>query len=83
MKAKSKMIRTATSYLFVMFILGEMFAAASTTMEVPDKTIASRRTGNVVIVLTNDTGKLTSGENYFCVLFQSDGAIRAGDIPRG
>jgi hypothetical protein len=40
-KGQSKMIRTATSYLFGMFIPGEMFAAASTTVSVPDKTIAS------------------------------------------
>jgi hypothetical protein len=36
MKAKSKMIRTATSSscLFVMFILGEMSIAASTNVDV-------------------------------------------------
>jgi hypothetical protein len=63
-----------------MFILGEMFAASSTTVNVSDKTIISRRTGSVVIVLTNDNGKLTPGENHFCVLFQSRSPIRAGDI---
>jgi hypothetical protein len=36
-----------------MFILGEMFVAASTTVDVPDKTIASKRTGTVIVVLAN------------------------------
>jgi hypothetical protein len=71
LKGKSKMIQTATSYLFAMFILVEMLAAASTALDAPDKTIAAKRTSSVVIVLTNDTGMLTSGENHFCVLFQS------------
>lgn len=80
MKAKSQMIRTATAYFFVMFIFGEMSAAASTSVDVLDKTIASKRTGSVVIVLTNDTGKLTPGENHFCVLFQGGRPTRAGTI---
>ncbi len=80
MKAKSKTIRTAASYLFVMFIVGEMFGAASTTVGVSDKTIASKRTGSVVIALTNDTGKLTPGENHFCILFQRGGSASTGDI---
>ena len=56
MKAKSKMIRTATSFLLAMFILAEMSVAA--TVDVPDKTIASKRIGSMVVVLANDTGKL-------------------------
>ena len=80
MKAKSKVIRIATSYLFVMFILGEMFATASTTGEVPDKTIATKRIGSGFIMLTNDTGKLTPGENHFCVLFQNRGPTPIVDI---
>jgi hypothetical protein len=31
-------------------------------------------------VLTNDTGKLTPGENHFCVQFQSGSPTRAVDI---
>jgi hypothetical protein len=42
--------------------LGEMFVSASTSVDVPDKTITSKRTGGMVIVLANDTGKLVSGE---------------------
>ena len=56
MKAKSKMIRTATSFLLAMFILAEMSGAA--TVDVPDKTLASKRIGSMVVVLANDTGKL-------------------------
>jgi hypothetical protein len=58
MKFKSTLIGTAMSCAFVMSILGETFAAVSATMEVQDKTIASKQTGNLVILLTNDTGKL-------------------------
>ena len=82
MKVKSKLIWTATSSLFVIFILGEKYAAS-----IPEghneKTIASTRTGNVVIALTNDTGKFTPGGNDFCVQFQSissSPAINARDV---
>jgi hypothetical protein len=80
MKVKSKLIRTATSSLFVVLILGETFAVASTPEDVREKTIASRRTGNLVIALANDIGKLTPGENDFCVLFQSNSSSAAIDI---
>ena len=80
MKAKSKMIQAATSFLFAMFILGELSVAASATVDVPGKTIASKRTGNMVVVLANDTGKLKPGENRFCVLFQNSSQARTADI---
>jgi hypothetical protein len=55
MKAKSKMIRTPTSYPFGMFILGEMFAAASTTVilsaEVCLASLQSARLRNHVHIL--------------------------------
>src|SRR4030081_418509 len=78
MKAKSKMIRTATSFLLAMFILAEMSVAA--TVDVPDKTIASKRIGSMVVVLANDTGKLIPGENHFCVVFQNSSPPRAADF---
>jgi len=80
MNAKSKMTRTATSFLFAMFILGEMSVSASTTVDIPDRTIASKRTGSMVVVLANDTGKLTPGENQFCALLQNGNPTRAADI---
>ena len=60
--------------------LGEMFVSASTSVDVPDKTITSKRTGGMVFVLANDTGKFVSGENHICVLFQSGSPTLAGDI---
>ncbi|WP_263356597.1 hypothetical protein [Acidicapsa ligni] len=80
MKAKSELFRKATSYLFVMFILGETFVAASPAVNVPDKTIATKRARNMSIVLTNDTGKLTRGENHFCVLFQGGNPTSVSNI---
>lgn len=80
MKSKSSLIRTATSSLFVIFILGETFIAVSAAVDVQEKTIASTRAGNLVIALTNDSGKLTPGENHFCVQFQSSRSSPATDI---
>ena len=62
----------------VMFILAEMSVAA--TVDVPDKTIASKRIGSMVVVLANDTGKLIPGENHFCVLFQNSSPPRGADF---
>ena len=79
MKVKSKLIWTATSSLFVIFTLGETYAE-SIPEDHHEKTIASTRTGNLVIALTNDAGKFTPGGNDFCVLFQSSSSSAAIDI---
>ena len=73
MKVKSKSLRTAASCVFAIFVLGATLAAPSTAEDVQDKTIASKRSGSLVVVMTNEGGKLTSGENHFCVLFQGRG----------
>lgn len=80
MKVKSNLVRTAASCLFVMFFFGVAFAAASTPEDAHEKTVTSTRKGSLVIALTNDTGKLTPGENHFCVLFQSVSPSTAIDI---
>jgi hypothetical protein len=80
MNVQSKMIRTVTFYLSVMFILSETFAAASITVDVHEKTIASMTKGNLIIALTNETGKLMAGANHFCVLFQRRGSSPTIDI---
>ena len=71
MKVTSKTIRAATTCLFAIFVFGATLAAASTAEDVQEKTIASKRSGSLVVVMTNETGKLTPGENHFCVLFQT------------
>jgi hypothetical protein len=71
MKVESKMTWAAASCFFTMLILGATLSAASPTVNIPEKTIASKQVGNIVIALTNETGQLTSGENHFCVLFQN------------
>ena len=76
MNAKSKIIRTAASYLLVMFIFGEMFGAAGLLWTFQIRPLHR----SVVIALTNDTGKLTLGENHFCILFQRGSPAPADDI---
>lgn len=80
MKVKSKLSRIATSCVFAIFVLGATLAAASTAEDVQEKTIASKRRGSLDVVIKNETGKLTRGENHFCVLFQSISPSTAIDI---
>jgi hypothetical protein len=79
MKAKSKAIRTATLCSFLILFGSNTFAQQSSTIEISEKTIASKRTGSLVITLTNDSGKLTAGVNDFCALFQSRSPATAID----
>ena len=71
MKVIPKTIWTANTVLFAIFFLGATLAATSSAEGIQEKTIASKRSGNLVVVMTNETGKLTPGENHFCVQFQS------------
>ena len=80
MKVTSKTIRPVTSRVLAIFVLGATFAIASTAEDVQEKTIASKRSGSLVVVMTNETGKLTPGENHFCVLFQSISPASAIDV---
>ena len=70
MKTQSKVLM-AVSAFFVAFMFGKTLLAAPPAVDAPEKIIASRRIRNAAIVLTNDSGKLTPGENSFCVLFQT------------
>lgn len=80
MKVKSNSVRTAASCLSVMFFFGAAFAAASAQEDVQEKTIASKRSGSLVVVMANEAGNLTPGENHFCVLFQNVSPSTAIDI---
>lgn len=80
MKVRSKLLRTAASCVFAILVLSATLAGASTAEDVQDKTIASKRSGNLVVVVTNEAGKLTPGENHFCVLFQSISPSTAIDV---
>jgi hypothetical protein len=80
MKLKLKMFHTVSFFVFVMSILGETLATASTDTGIQDKTIESKKNGNLLIRLTNETDKLINGENLICVLFQSTSSARALDI---
>jgi hypothetical protein len=45
-----------------------------------EKTIASKRLRTVAITFTNDSGKLTAGENRFCVLFHNLETANSADV---
>lgn len=80
MKVRSQLLRTAASCVFAILVLSATLAAASTAEDVQDKAIASKRSGNLVAIVTNKAGKLTPGENHFCVLFQSISPYTAIDV---
>jgi hypothetical protein len=48
--------------------------------DLSEKTIASKRVRNVVIEFTNGSGKLTAGENRFCVLFYNLETANSADV---
>ncbi len=80
MKVSSKVFRACACWLCAVLVVGGTLSVASHAAEIQEKTIATKRAGSMVITLTNETGKLTSGENHFCVLFQSAVPTDAIDI---
>jgi len=80
MRVISRAIWTALAGLFAIFVLGATLAVTSPAEDAQGKTIASKRNGNLVVVMTNEAGELTPGENHFCVLFQSVSPSTAFDI---
>jgi len=67
-------------FSFVALTLGEPLYAAFPVSTSTGAIIASKRTRNVEIVLTSDSGKLTGGDNSFCVLFQSVETRDSADV---
>lgn len=45
-----------------------------------EKTVASKRTKDLIISITNPDGRLKGGENSFCVVFQSRGTLQPVDV---
>lgn len=80
MNLKRNLIRAATFCSLSMLMIAGMPCAASTPTEVQEKAIASKQSGNLIVVMTNEAGKLTPGENHFCVLFQSISPASAIDV---
>jgi len=44
------------------------------------KTVAAKMEKNLVVVLTNDSGKLNPGENALCVVIRDSGTGEAADV---
>ena len=49
---------------------GREYASAQALSSSGERPIDSKRTNGMALVLTNDSGKLTAGENAICVLFR-------------
>lgn len=71
MKTQVKVTSFIALSFLIAFTLGKPLRAAQLSVNSPEKVIASTRTSSMAIVFTNDSGKLTAGDNSFCVLFQS------------
>ena len=56
-------------------LLGTPGSALPTEM-----TVASKRTKDLIISITNSDGRLKGGENSFCVVFQSRGTLQPVDV---
>ena len=56
--------------LSMLFVLAAALPATSSAVCSAEKLIASKIMKDVVIVLTNEQGRLTSSENTFCVTFR-------------
>lgn len=65
MKIQSKLMRIATAGSLAMLILVATFASAFAGADVQEKTIASTRAGDVLVTLTNESGKFTAGCESF------------------
>lgn len=52
------------------FLLPALLLAGSAAPPPPEKTVASKRTKELIITIINADGRLKSGENRFCAVFQ-------------
>jgi hypothetical protein len=75
---------TVTSFVALLFLMaftpGKPLVAVPLFVNSPEKIIASKQTRSMAIVFTNDSGKLTAGDNNFCVLFQSLETATSADV---
>lgn len=72
MKVASGTIQAVASGMFAMSLFGWMTTGALAASDVQEKIIAAKQSRNLVVTMMNEAGKLTAGENHFCILFKSD-----------
>ena len=80
MSVPSKAMWIGIFYSLAMFLLCATLARASIGTDGQERTIRSTRAGDLLVTLTNESGKFTADVNRFCVLFQSKNASTAIDI---
>lgn len=78
MKTQGK-VTIAVCLLLALSAFGQPFGPERTA-GAAEKTITSKRTRTVAITLANDSGKLTAGENRFCVLFYNLETANSADV---
>lgn len=80
MRITPKMIQVVASGSLAIALVCTTTAAASTAADIQEKIIASKRSGNLVVTMTNEAGKFTPDENHFCVLFKAARPSAAIDL---
>ncbi len=80
MRTECKLVHVADVSILAMFTVAATLTCTSTAAHAQEKAIASAKTGSSLILLTNENGKFTAGENHFCVTFQSANAKSNGDF---
>ncbi len=80
MKIRFKSLLVTCSLLLVLVALSGALYAASSVDSTTERTIAAKLEKNLVVVLTNDSGKLTPGENVLCVVIRNSRTGDAADV---
>ena len=80
MKIKFKPALVTSRVLLAMLALCGSLFAASAGDPTADKTIAAKLKNDLVVVLTNDSGKLNPGENAVCVVIRDPRTGEAADV---
>ena len=80
MKIKSKPVLLTSSVLLATLALCGSLYAASLVDRAGEKTVATKLEKDLVVVLTNDSGKLTPGENAICVVIRDPRTGAAADV---
>lgn len=79
MNTPSKPMLVASLILAQLALCGSLYAAQSVD-PTADKTIAAKLKNDLVVVLTNDSGKLNPGENAVCVVIRDPRTGEAADV---
>ena len=73
-------LTTILAILAGTFVLVQFLHAGQATVLPAEMTVASKRTNDLVITITSADGRLKSGENSLCVVFQKRGTGKPVDV---